>query len=61
VSQRFSGKDRVERWDMVIPILKENLPEDTWQDVTLILLLAPEELKDSLMNREFERPTPSSL
>jgi Trp operon repressor len=61
VSKRFSGKDRVERWDMVIPILKENLPEDTWQDVTLILLLAPEELKDSLMNREFERPTSSSL
>ncbi len=61
VSDRFKGKDRVERSEMVYPLLKENLPEDTWLDVTIILLLAPDELEDSLMNREFDRPTPSSL
>lgn len=61
VSDRFSGKDRVERSELVYPILEENLPEETWQDITLILLLAPEEVDRSLMNREFENPTPSRL
>jgi|SRR5947209_2358861 len=61
VSRRFSGKDRIERSELVYPILEKNLPEETWQDITLIVLLAPEEIKDSLMNLEFENPTPSSL
>ncbi len=61
VSKQFAGKDRVERSEMVYPILEKNLPEDTWQDITLILLLAPAEVKDSLINLEFENPTPSSL
>ncbi len=61
VSDRFSGKNRVERSEMVYPILEKNLPEDTWQDITVILLLAPDEVEDSFMNREFEKPTPSRL
>src|SRR5205085_9959793 len=61
VSDRFEGKDRVERSEMVYPILKENLPENTWQDITLILLMTPDEVEDSLMNREFEHPSPSRL
>jgi stress-induced morphogen len=56
VSNRFSGKELGERDDLVYPILKKNLPEGTWQDITIILLLAPEELKDSLANLEFEHP-----
>ena len=59
VSERFSGKDLVERSELVYPILEKNLPEETWQDVTVILLLPPEEVEDSFMNREFEKPTPS--
>jgi hypothetical protein len=51
--------DRVDRAELVYPILQKNLPEDTWQDITLVLLLTPEEIEDSLGNREFERPTPA--
>lgn len=61
VSERFAGMDQVARSELVYPILERNLPEDTWQDITLILLLAPDELDDSLMNLEFEKPTPSRL
>lgn len=61
VSERFSGKDLVERSEMVYPILEKNLPEETWQDITVILLLPPGEVEDSFMNREFEKPTPSRL
>lgn len=61
VSDRFSGKDLVERSEMVYPLLQQNLPEETWQDITVVLLLPPEEVEESLMNREFEKPTPSRL
>ena len=61
VSERFAGKNRVERSELVYPVLEKNLPRDTWEDITIILLLAPDELDDSLMNREFEKPTPSRL
>ena len=61
VSDRFRGMDRVERADLVYPILEQNLPEDTWQDIMLILLFTPDELGDSPANLEFEKPTPSRL
>lgn len=61
VSPRFKGKNRVEREKMVLPVLKKHLSEETWQDLTLVLLLTPEELGDSLTNLEFKDPTPSPL
>lgn len=61
VSERFSGLKRGQRFDLVYPLLKDNLPEDALLDITILLLLAPDEVEDSLMNREFERPTPSRL
>lgn len=61
VSSEFAGKDRVERSELVYPILEKNLPEETWQDITMILLLTPDEVDESLTNFEFEKPTPSSL
>ncbi|MBI3822794.1 MAG: BolA/IbaG family iron-sulfur metabolism protein [Planctomycetes bacterium] len=61
VSDRFAGKNRVERSQMVYSLLKNNLPEETWQDITLIVLLTPDEVSESLMNMEFENPTPSRL
>ena len=57
----FEGKSRTEREKMVYPILEKNLPKDTWQDITVALLLAPADVENSLMNREFEHPTPSRL
>jgi stress-induced morphogen len=61
VSPRFEGKNESERYKMVAPLLKKNLSEDTWQDITILLLLTPDEVEDSLLNREFESPTPSRL
>lgn len=58
VSKLFEGKSRLERERLVYPILREGLPEDTWQDVTLVLLFTPEEIEDALINREFEHPSP---
>ena len=37
------------------------LPEETQSDVTILLLLAPEEAGRSLMNLEFENPSPSRV
>jgi stress-induced morphogen len=60
VDERFRGKNRSEREKMVLPLIR-SLPDEVQQDLTILLLLAPEELKDSLMNREYENPTPSNL
>ncbi len=56
----FAGFDRAERHDIVWRIL-EKLPEDVLSDVTILLLLTPDELSESLANFEFENPTPSRL
>jgi stress-induced morphogen len=60
VDEDFRGKSRVDRDAMVGPLL-EQLPGETYADIMILLLLAPEEIDDSLMNLEFENPTPSRL
>jgi stress-induced morphogen len=60
VSDRFKGKLRSEREEMVLPLIHQ-LPEDTQADIMILLLLAPDELESSLMNVEFEDPSPSML
>lgn len=58
VSRRFKGMDRVDRADLVYPILEKNLSDDTWWDIGLVLLLTPEEIEESPGNQEFEHPSP---
>jgi stress-induced morphogen len=60
VDPRFKGKNRSEREKMVLPLIR-SLPDETQEDLTILLLLAPDELEDSLMNREYEQPSPSLL
>ena|SRR5437867_3664366 len=60
VSDRFKGKSRSEREEMVLPLIHQ-LPENTQADIMILLLLTPEELDRSLMNMEFENPSPSVL
>jgi len=60
VDERFRGKNRSEREKMVLPLIR-SLPDETQEDLTILLLLAPNELKESLMNREYESPTPTEL
>jgi stress-induced morphogen len=60
IDSGFAGKDRVEREDLVLPILKK-LPPEILGDVTILLLLAPQDVSKSLMNQEFEDPVESGL
>lgn len=65
---RFRGKTIAEREDLVIPVLK-TLPEETYEDILMLLTIAPGELIDaapevlsrSMMNNEFESPALSRL
>jgi stress-induced morphogen len=56
----FRGMNRVER-DRPISQLLGQLPEMVESQITLLLLLTPEEQKMSLANFEFEHPVPSSI
>jgi hypothetical protein len=58
VSPRFRAKDRVERHDMVTAMLESRLPKATWWDVSMLVLLSPEDIEESWSNLEFENPTP---
>lgn len=56
VSPRFAGMNHVKRTDLVFPILEKNLPAETWDDVMLVVLVTPDEVKESHMNYRFEHP-----
>lgn len=61
IDPHFAGTVRAERDDAVRKMLKKHLNEDVREEINLLLLLAPEETRTSLMNLEFEDPTPSGL
>jgi hypothetical protein len=56
----FRGTSKADRDDAVWKVL-EMLPEETSSEVTLLFLFTPEEANGSIMNAEFERPTPSPI
>jgi stress-induced morphogen len=60
VDESFRGKSRPDREAMVLPLLRK-LGEDVRADITVLLLLSPDEVQQSMMNLEFEEPTPSRL
>ena len=60
VDKRFNGMTLSDRDDMAEPVLR-SLPEEIQQDIMVLLLLSPRELRNSLANMEFEHPVPSML
>lgn len=60
VDPDFAGLDRVDREPAVWNVLK-TLPEEVFTNITMLLLLAPDETQGSLANQEFEDPIPSRL
>lgn len=56
----FKGMSKSDRHNQVWQLV-EKMPEDTQKDISVLLLLAPDETKGSLMNLEFEDPSPSLL
>src|SRR5438105_3005749 len=60
IDASFAGQSRIDREEKVFPYLRE-LPEETREDISVLLLLTPDEAPDSPMNIEFEHPVPSTL
>jgi YD repeat-containing protein len=56
----FRRTNLLDREELVDPIL-EKLPEDIRSEITLLLLLTPEEQRESMGSMEFDNPTPSLL
>lgn len=45
----------------MLPLLREKLPEETLADLMMLVLVTPEEMKSSILNFEFEHPSPTML
>src|SRR5574341_34396 len=56
----FHGKDRVEREPELWTLL-QRLPEEVFVNITMLLLLTPEEAERSFASQEFEHPIPARL
>lgn len=61
VAPHFADISRSQRDKEVWPLLRKHLPDDILSQISLLLLLTPKEQNGSLMNREFEVPSPSRL
>jgi hypothetical protein len=61
IEPTFAHVGLTERDDEIWNILKSHLSEDILSQLSLILLIAPNERKTSVMNEEFENPIPSRL
>ncbi len=60
VDPEFASLDRAEREKSVWPIL-DTLPENIRSDISLLLLLTPDERANSFASHEFDHPIPSRL
>lgn len=56
----FQGISRADRHDLVWDYFAA-LPDETQSQVTILLLLTPEETENSIANLDFEHPIPSRL
>jgi stress-induced morphogen len=61
IDRRFEGMTKSRRHAYVWDFLAARVPEDTLADISLVLAVAPAELRDSFANFEFEQPIPSRL
>jgi hypothetical protein len=56
----FHGRDRLEREPEIWKLLQK-LPEEVFVNITMLLLLTPEEVAKSFASQEFDHPIPSRL
>ena len=61
ISPAFFRKSKSYRHELVQGFLKNRLSEDEFQEISMLLLLAPGEESDSLLNLEFNDPQESRL
>jgi stress-induced morphogen len=60
LNPKFAGKSRAQREEEVWAVLN-TLPEDAVAEISLLLLLTPDEVKNSFASVEFDDPIPSKL
>ena len=60
IDPSFKGMDRVDR-DTLIRTYLSALPGDVQSEISMIVLVTPEETKSSLANLEFEQPSRSKF
>jgi len=60
VDPAFRGRGLAEREEEIWPLI-EQLPPDNREEITMLLLLTPEEAANSLLNAEFEDPSRSHV
>ena len=56
----FQSLDRLEREPDIWQLLRK-LPEEVFVNITMLLLLTPEEAEHSLASQEFDHPIPSRV
>ncbi len=61
VNPRFEGMSKSRRHSDLWEFVASRVPEDTLSDLSLVLTVAPAELRLSLANVEFEHPVPLPL
>jgi len=61
IDRLFEGMTKSRRHDMVWEFLAARVDADTLAEVSLLLAIAPAELRSSLMNYEFDDPSASQL
>ena len=61
VDERFTDMTRVARHRELWAYLAARVEEDAMSEVSVLLALAPGEVRDSLGNMDFENPLPSNL
>ncbi len=57
----FAGHDRAQRHAEVWRQYLSNLPDDVQGEISVLLLLSPDETRKSFANIEFDDPAPSRL
>lgn len=61
IDPRFAKMSRSARHDVTWNFLAERIGDDCMSELSLLLLLSPNEVDTSLMNAEFENPVDSHL
>jgi stress-induced morphogen len=57
----FDGMTQEQRDDLIWDMLYKNLHEDLLQELSMVLLLSPREVKESMVNIDFEKPQPVTV
>lgn len=60
IDSDFSGTSKADRHDLIWAYL-DKLDEDVQSEISILLLLTPDEMNDSLANFDFDHPLPSKL